>query len=478
LPLDESHPLHTVFHPKSVAIAGASATNPEAGWVARLRNSGFAGDIYPINPKATEISGLKAYPSIRDIPGPVEYAIFNIPARIAPQIMEDCVAKGVKVVHCYAAGFGETGKEEAKALEAQLAAIAKAGGVRVIGPNCMGIYCPRSGLTFNPDFPKEPGNVAFVSQSGAEAMRFVFLADDVGIRFSKVISYGNAIDLDAHDFLEYLAEDDETDVIACYTEGVSNGRRYLEAIKRCLRVKPVVILKAGLTESGAGAAVSHTASLAGSKAIWDAFFKQTGAISTNTMDDVCDVILALLNMSYPKGRRAALVGRGGGIGVIAADICERAGLKVPAFHPDTRNQLEKLIPEAGAGIRNPVETTYGMGGAAAFYAKGLDIVDADTETDFIIIQLAVDVYGGRASDLPQQVTKAAEVLCETLPRLTKPIAAAIYTGGHTHTIDAVIEARHKLLKAGVPVYPGVEAASRAISKLIGYRELTEKLRND
>jgi len=234
-------------------------------------------------------------------------------------------------------------------------------------------------------------------------------------------------------------------------------------------------LKAGLTESGAGAAVSHTASLAGSKTIWDAFFKQTGAISANTMDDVSDVILALLHMPYPKGRRAAMVGRGGGIGVIAADICERAGLKVPPFHPDTISQLEKIIPEAGAAVRNPVETTYGMGGAAEFYTRGLSIVDSDPETDFIIIQLAVDVYGGRQSDLPQQVTRAAEALSATAKTLTKPIAAAIYTGGHTHTIEAVLEARQKILKAGIPVFTGVEAASKAISKLIGYRELSEKL---
>ncbi len=471
---DEANLLDKIFHPESIAIVGASTSDQETGWVARLRNFGYSGQLYPINPRANEISGLKAYPTVKDIPGPVDYAIFNIPRRFAPQIMEDCAAKGVKLAHVYTAGFSETGEEEGKELEAQLVASARAGGVRVIGPNCMGIYCPKAGMTFNPDFSKESGNVAFVSQSGAEAMRFVFLANEVGIRFSKVISYGNAIDLDAPDFLEYLADDAETDIIACYTEGVKDGPRFVQAVKKCLSRKPVVILKAGLTESGAGAVVSHTASLAGSKVIWDAFFKQTGAIQANVMEDVSDTILALLHMTYPKGRRVALVGRGGGIGVIAADICERAGLKVPPFHPDTRNQLGQIIPEAGTSIRNPVETTYGMGGAAEFYAKGLNIVDADPETDLIIIQLAVDVYGGRTADLPQQVTEAAEVLCNTVKTLTKPIAAVLYTGGHAHAIEAILEARGRLLEAGIPVYPGVEAASKAISKLIGYRELAEK----
>ncbi len=474
MPRGGSHPLDEMFHPKSIAIIGASTTGQERGWVARLLNFGYDGDLYPVNPKATEIDGLKAYPSVKDIPGPVDYAIFNIPARLAPQVMEDCIAKGVKFVHVYAAGFGETGKEEAKELEARLAAIIKASRVRVIGPNCMGIYCPKADLTFNPDFPKEAGNIAFVSQSGAEAMRFVFLTNSVGMHFSKVISYGNAIDLDAPDVLEYLAGDAETDIIACYIEGVKDGRRYLEAIKECLKVKPVIVLKAGLTESGAGAAVSHTASLAGSEAIWDAFFRQTGAVRAYTMEDVADVIQALLRMRCPKGRRVALVGRGGGIGVIAADICERASLKVPAFHADTRMQLEKVIPEAGAGIRNPVETTYGMGGAAEFYAKGMDIVDADPETDLIITHLAVDVYGGRQADLRQQVTTAAAVLCDVTKTLTKPMAVALYTGGHPEIVGAVLEAQEMLLKAGIPVYPGVEAASKAINKLIRYHELAER----
>ena len=474
MPSEKTHPLDEMFHPKSIAIIGASTTNQERGWVTRLLNFGYEGDLYPVNPKATEIGGLKTYPTIKDIPKPVDYAIFNVPARLSPQIMEDCIAKGVKFAHVYAAGFGETDKEEAKELEARLAAIIKASHIRVIGPNCMGIYCPRAGITFNPDFPKEAGNVAFVSQSGAEAMRLVFLTNDVGIHFSKAISYGNAIDLDAPDFLEYLANDTETDIIACYIEGVRDGRRYLEAIQKCLKVKPVIVLKAGLTESGAGAAASHTASLAGSGAIWDAFFKQTGAIRAYTMEDVGEVIQALLHMRRPKGRRVALVGRGGGIGVIAADICERAGLKVPAFHADTRMQLEKVIPEAGTGIRNPVETTYGMGGAAEFYAKGMNIVDAAPETDLIITHLAVDVYGARQSDLRQQVATTATVLCDVAKTLTKPLAVALYTGGHPEIVEAVHEAHETLLKAGIPVYPGVEAASRAINRLIRYHELAER----
>ena len=467
----KTHPLDKIFHPKSIAIIGASASAQETGWPARLLNFGYPGHIYPVNPKATEINGLKVYPTVRDIPGSVDYAIFNIPARLAPQIMEDCVAKGVKVAHIFTAGFSETGKEEGKKLEARLAATARDGGVRVIGPNCMGLYSPLGGLTFNPIFAKESGNVSFISQTGAGASRFVPLANNRGIYFSKVISYGNAIDLDAPDFLEYLAIDEETEIIACYIEGVKDGHRFLEAARKCLMTKPVIVLKAGLTESGARATVSHTASLAGSESVWDAFFKQTGAIPTNTLEELINVILALLHMPCPKGRRVGLMGRGGGLGVIATDSCERAGLKVPPFLPETSRQLEEIVPEAGSVIRNPVEGPRGISDTADFYAKGLKIVDADSQIDFTLPRLAVDIYGGRQTNLQQQLLKVVEVIVSTAQTLTKPMTVVLYAGEHLETIAAVLEARERLLKAGIPVYPTIEAASNAVSQLIGYHEL-------
>jgi len=338
----------------------------------------------------------------------------------------------------------------------------------------MGVYYPAAGLTFNPTFSKEPGNVSFVSQTGAGATRFVQLADDRDIHFSKVISYGNAIDLDAPDFLEYLAGDVETEIIAGYIEGVRDGHRFLEAVRKCLMTKPIVILKAGLTESGAGAAASHTASPAGSKSVWDAFFNQTGAIQVNTLEEIADMILTLLCIPYPKGRRVGIVGRGGGLGVIATDTCERAGLKVPPFLPETRRQLEEITPEAGAGVRNPVESEQGISGAADFYTKGLKMVDTDPQIDFILTNIDVDVYEGRQPDLLEQLVRAVEILTGTAQTLTKPVAAVLHAGEHLETVAAVLEARKRLLKAGIPVYPTVEAAAKAVSRLIRYYEFAEK----
>jgi len=467
---DESHPLDEIFHPKSIAIIGASASERGLGWVARLIESGYTGHIYPVNPNATEISGLKAYSTVRDIPGPVDYAIFNIPARLTPQIMADCATKGVKVAHLYTAGFSETGKEEDKNLEAQVSTIAREGGVRVIGPNCMGIYYPAAGITFSPQFSKEPGNVSFVSQTGTGATRFVYLANEKGIHFSKVVSYGNAIDLDAQDFLEYLASDEETGIIACYIEGVKDGPRFMKAIRLCLEKKPVIVFKVGLTEGGAGAAASHTGSLAGSALVWDAFFKQTRAIQVNTVEELTDVTLALLHMPAPKGRRVGLVGRGGGIGVMAADTCERAGLRLPPFLPETKRKLEDIVPAAGAGLRNPVETPRQMKSVADFYARGLRIVDSDPQIDFILTHMAVDIYGERASDQQQTLMETMQVLADTAPALTKPIAVVLYADEYLETISSAMEARKMLMKAGIPAYPTIDSAARAISKIIEYRE--------
>lgn len=460
--------LERMFHPASIAIIGASADAPETGWVGLLLNFGYKGNIFPVNPKVNSILGLKTYSSIGEISYPVEYAILNIPARFTPYVMRDCVAKGVKFVHCYAAGFSETGTEAGKQLEAEITKIAKQGGIRLLGPNCMGIYSPRSGMTFDEDFPKEKGGVAFISQSGAEASRLVFLCQDVDLYFSKVVSYGNAADLDATDFLEYVTQDAGTKIVAVYVEGVNNGPRFFTAAGKCVEKKPLVIVKAGLTENGAGAAISHTASMTGVKTVWDAFFKQTGAIPAQTMDEVADIVQGLMRVKNPRGRRVAIIGRGGGIGVVATDICERAGLQVPPFSAETRRRLLQVIPEAGAGVRNPVEPKIGMEGATEFYLKGLPIVDADSETDIILIHMAIDVYGGHTPELTQNVTESAYALCAAVDSLNKPIIVALFTGGHSDTIEAVKAARKILTTAGIAVYSGVEAASRVLSKICHY----------
>jgi acyl-CoA synthetase (NDP forming) len=471
---DKNQRLDIMFHPTSIAVVGASSSAAETGWVKRLQDFGYKGEIYPINPKAKEIHGLKAYPDICDVPDPVDYAILNVPVRFTTQALRDCVSKDVKIVHCYTAGFSENGSDEGKRLETEMVGVIGKSGTRLLGPNCMGIYCPESRMTFSEDFPREKGRIAVVSQSGAEASRLVLLCQDINLYFSKVISYGNAADLDAPELLEYLARDTKTDVIALYIEGVKNGPAFTSAVRKCLGKKPVVILKAGTTANGTRAALAHTASVTWPEETWNSFFKQTGAIPALTIDEVADVFQGLSRLKKMHGNRVAIIGRGGGIGVIATDICERAGLKVPPFSRETQQNLLQIRPDAGAMFRNPVEPKLGMEGAAEFYLKGLPIIDADTETDIILVQMAIDIYGGHTPDLAETVAESAYALCAAADAIKKPLAVSLFSGGHTDTVLAAAAAGDILTKAGIAVFPGVESAARAISKVYDYGRFLRK----
>jgi acyl-CoA synthetase (NDP forming) len=465
-----------IFHPGSIAVIGARSNESleNDGWVSRLIAFGYRGTIYPINPKATEIMGLKAYPSVRDVPGPVDLAIFNVPFRVADRVMADCAAKGVKFVHVFTAGFSETGKPEGIRLQNEIERIAREAGIRVIGPNCMGLYYPQGGITFARLLSKTPGTVAFVSQSGASASRVVAQGTERGIYFSKVVSYGNAIDLDGTDFIEYLSSDPETKVVTSYIEGVKDGRRYFQVIRESNKKKPVIVLKAGITDGGSRAASSHTASLAGSEIIWDAFFKQTGVIRVDDLEELLDEAIAFVYLRCPAGRRVGIVGRGGGLGVVATDMCEKAGLKVPQFHMETQKRLEQLIPESGTSARNPVEPDRGLGAWAAFYEEGLKAIDADPNIDFILTHLGIDIYGGIGSRLSQSLDEAINILIKLSKQLSKPLVIVLYAGERAETINAVIQAKKKCLEAGLPVYPSVSSAAKAVSRFIGYHEFLDR----
>ena len=243
-----------LFHPNSIAVIGASSNSEkeyDSGWVGRLLKAGFKGSIYPINPSAEEICGLKAYPSISSVPGVVDYAILALASRIVPKVLEECIDRGVKTVHCYAAGFGESGTEEGRKLQAELVRLLEGSRTRMIGPNCLGIYCPQSGLAMNGRFSKESGPIGFISQTGTGLIQLVTEANTRGLRFSKAVSFGNGLDLDASDFLDYFAADPETKIILVYVEGINrNGPRFFQTLRECTRVKPVVLLKGGLSECG------------------------------------------------------------------------------------------------------------------------------------------------------------------------------------------------------------------------------------
>ncbi|MCJ7511077.1 MAG: CoA-binding protein, partial [Dehalococcoidia bacterium] len=376
-----------IFHPRSIAVVGPSPqlglSGMGAGFVLALQDIGFEGGLYPVNPKHQEVLGLKCYPSLLDIPGPVDHVIFSVPVRAVLDVVEDCVAKGVRSMHFFTAGFSETGEEEGAELERQVVQRARQAGIRVIGPNCIGLYCPAAKISFGPGSPTTPGPVAFMSQSGGNAADLLTTASPRGIRFSKVISYGNAADLNECDFLEYLTEDPDTKIIAAYIEGVKDGRRFYRAMRRASARKPVIVLKGGRTESGSRAVFSHTASLAGSQAVFNALVRQVGAVTVNSVDELVDMLVIFRFFERPPaGRGVGIVGGGGGFSVFAADEVDEAGLKAPLLSQRVQEELHRFTPVAGSSVRNPVDTMAVM--EPAKLVDTLRLVASDEAVDVIL----------------------------------------------------------------------------------------------
>jgi acyl-CoA synthetase (NDP forming) len=440
------------------------------GFLKGLLEFGYAGQIYPINPKVSQIQGLKAYPSVKDVPGPVDHAISLIPAPLTPQLIEDCGAKGVRVVHLFTAGFGETGDENRKRLEGELLAMARRVGVRLIGPNCMGIHYPKSRITFEMGFPeeaKESGNISFLSQSGANAGMLIRLGSFRGLRFNKVVSYGNAIDLNESDFLEHFAADPDTKIIAAYIEGIKDGPRFRRALVEAAAVKPVIVLKGGRTVAGAGAASSHTGALSGSEEIWSIFLKQAGAIRVYSLDELGDLLVAFSYLPPLTGRNVGVIGLGGGASVEAADLCESAGLFVPALPPEIRNQLREFTPMEGTSVRNPVDTISMF--IPQELSRTIELVASPAEIDFVIFQMELGM--DFLQDIGRVIVETGrETLIETAKKIDKPIVVVPRYGGSPHGISLLAETQERYVEAGLPIFDSIERAALAISRFISYHE--------
>ncbi len=278
MPATDADTLDGLFHPRSVAVAGAGSAGIGQAFLTCLLDSGYKGRIYPLSPRGGEVMGLPVYPSITSVPEAVDLVIACVPARLAIQLVRDCAAKGVKAVSFYTAGFGESPDQEGRDLEQELLRVARSGRVRILGPNCVGVYHPAVGLSFSSDNPRESGPVALICQSGGNSIYTVRAAAARGIRFSQAVSYGNALDIDESELLAHFRQDTQTRIVAAYIEGVKDGRRFYQALRELAAVKPVVVFKGGRTEAGARAAASHTGALAGSDSTWDGLLDQAGAI--------------------------------------------------------------------------------------------------------------------------------------------------------------------------------------------------------
>ena len=459
--------LEGIFRPRSVAFAGVSGDSFNSGsmLMGAVVDSGFKGEVYPVHPRGGDVMGYKCYTNIKEIPGPVDHVVVCIPARYTRQLVEDCVAKGVKSIAFFTAGFSETGAEDGKKLEAELVSIAREGGVRLIGPNCMGIYCPSSGLAIQMGMPKESGPVGYVCQSGGNTVHGVAEANSRGVCFSKAVSYGNACDVNETDLFEYFTHDPETEIIAAYVEGIRQGERFVKALREATQAKPVIILKGGRTDAGAATAASHTGSLACSSSVWKGLIEQTGAIQVESLEEMTDCILPFLYMKPPKGLNTAIIGIGGGASVIAADDCYSAGLKVPSLPAEMREELKELTTEAGNIFNNPIDTQSFMVGVEEF-SKTVRIVADWDGIDLLIVHIAHE-----SLMMEMGMTRTfVNVAIDTLKKIGKPTAVALYGASSPKGWATIFEEQQQCMDAGFPVFYSVKTAANAISKYLRYHQ--------
>ncbi len=462
--------LHALFNPTSIALAGITVDNPQH-WTRTFLDSllefQFEGPLYLVNPKGGEIKGIKVYRSFEDIPGEVDYVISTVPARAAPGLIEECARKGAKAVHFCTAGFSETGEEEGFRLESQLVDLSRRTGIRVIGPNCMGIYSPGSRMSFWVDFPKERGPVGFISQSGGNAHGLIKRVMSRGIRFSKVISYGNACDLNESDFLEYLASDPETEIIGLYIEGVKDGGRLRRALEKAAKEKTVILLKGGTTEGGARAAASHTGSMAGSEEIWNSLCKHLGIIQVYSMEELADTLVTARFMPLPRGRRVALMGAGGGSSVLITDEFEKRGIKVPPLPGKIMEKIRKFTPLAGNILRNPIDYSQTMMESEKLL-KTADIVSRWEGIDFMIWFLDPSWVPLSAMDLMYEIIDG---LTEENRSVLKPVAVVIEKFTFLEQGKKINLFTEKCVSSELPVYYSFAGAANAINLVLSHHKI-------
>lgn len=497
------HTLEEVLHPQSIAVVGASGSGGRgAGFITPLLDFGFKGKIYPVNPKYSEVLGMKAYPTIKDIPDTVDFVISAVPAPQVPKVLEDCSQKGVKGIHLYTARFSETGRQDAIELEQEVLEKAKKWGIRIIGPNCMGVYYPQQGLSWSSDFPKEVGTVGLASQSGQAAMEIIRSASQRGVFFSKAISYGNAIDFNECDFLDYLSQDPEVKLILMYIEGVKDGQRFFPALRRATATKPVIIIKGGRGKAGTRATASHTASLTASTEIWGTLISQAGAFSARNIDELIDLAVSFYFLPPIRGRRVGVAAGAGGATVLAADQCEEAGLDVIPLPPELRESLKKRGVRIWDWISNPADFSINMGDTDFGPTELLQMMAENENFDLIIASVSAPGRGGPPHGPPG---KGGPPGGSSSAHGSGPPAKGgpPHPGGAQMSVDDYLaqyqkinsvkpllglvpdispssddwdearwksasEVATKLIEAKIPFYPTIERAARAASKLIDY----------
>jgi acyl-CoA synthetase (NDP forming) len=473
--MPEKSSLGRLFSPSSVAVVGASV-NPFSGgyqFTRFLIDHGFRGRLHPVNPTSSEILGLKVYPRLTDIPEPdVDYVISCIPADAVLPLLDDCSKKNVRLVHLYTARLKETGRDRETRLQGEIVEKARKLGIRILGPNCMGIYYPELGLSFNHGLPRESGAVGGFFQSGGGAAEFVRYAALRGVRFSKVISYGNASDIDDVELLDYFASDDETKVITSYIEGVKDGREFARALALAARKKPVIVLKGGRGKTGARLALSHTASLVGSVDVWQAALRQYGAIMVSNFEELIDQVVAFSFLPSITGKKVIIAGGGGGKSMISADVWEEEGFELPELTQDFRNKFREKVPELWDWVRNPIDASLFIG-TPMVDVNVLEWLSNEGGFDIWVANLTQD------DPLPEDIWEnvLAPNFLNSVTAIKKngrPVLCVVETGeiGPVEMGNwkwrAIAETRRRICDRGIAVFPSAQRAAGAVKRLVDY----------
>ena len=460
---DTIQDLEHIFHPRSICIIGSSSRAGSFGrlFLEGMIRMGFPA-IFPVHPTEKKLLGLPAFPNIKEVPVDIDLAISLVPRTEVLKLTRECVEKHVRGLLLFTSGFREK-DEEGRKIELEMAEIAAKGGVRLIGPNANGLYCPASKICTFPGalmvggLPVERGKLAILSQSGSFADYTCQILTGKNIRFSKVVGYGNESDLSAADFLEYFGQDKETAVITGYLEGIKDGRRFYELARKISRQKPIILWKGGLTESGALAAQAHTGALAGSRQVWQTMFKQAGIISVNSIEEIVDCVQGFYRLPLPKGRRVAILSGMAGTNVGTTDNCLLLGLQMAKYTEATNQKLLKILPAIGTTAANPTDIGAGVLVNPKLYGQTAKILLDDANVDVLIT-----ITG---PDNPTTIQDLAEVAQNAV----KPVAISLFD------IAGLIEPQVKSLQdKGIPVFLDPKRAASVLAKMAQYAEFRGK----
>jgi len=463
-----------LFYPKNVAIIGSVE---KGGWLERVKQ--FKGKVYGVKISIKEKligNGIEWYHSILDIPGEVDYAILSVPADSVKDVLSECIEKRVKVVCIFSSGFSESG-DDGKMREKELYDLARNGETKVIGPNCIGLHNGEIGISLSYRDEEElgKGNIAFISQSGGITENFFTVSETYGIKFGKGVSFGNACLLDFHDFLDCFSDDEDTEIIAGYIEGIKDGRKLMDSLKNTTPKKPVIIWKAGRSEAASRAAGSHTGALTGSKEVWETVFTQYNVVEAKSFKELLELVMSFDKLPPSKGKNVFLMSISGGMGVELTDSFSEVGFCVPELSRDVQERISRGVESVGTSVKNPIDLA--MSWVYPGVIKNIiSVIEEDTSIDLVVLHIDLhrETWMGRyiASDEHTMMDVLKDDIFDAHEKIRKPLALIL---SPTSEEELKINLKKEFLGENIPVYDDPFSAAKAIKKVVNYREISNLL---